>query len=402
MKKGIQKIVLLLLILPLVLSDNIQSVKAKAAVKGSPSEYVQNRYGEEDGLEDDSELPGEEPGTEPVDSISLLQIADYSSNYVTLSWFSDGNNDGFFIYRKSKYDEEYRLLGSIPNTPYETHTFKDAKFKRGIKFTYKIVAFRMDDDGNVIEGESVSESIRVDIPKTTLVSVSRSGKKVTVKWKKVNDVTGYEIYRKLSGGSYQKVKTVSGADTVKWTANSASDTKTSYKVRAFVRYLGNSVYGSFSAADSVYSAAVQKIVKKFKKLQKQYPTGKYWNHVNKFNYNSTTITNTPCHHYSRDDISTCNHYNCPNGILGFQCYGFAWKMSDLIYGKSAKIKKFKSFAKCKMGDVIRYSGHSVIITENHKNYVVVGECNYGNTCMILWGRKVYKSELSGATYSRRY
>lgn len=77
-------------------------------------------------------------------------------------------------------------------------------------------------------------------------------------------------------------------------------------------------------------------------------------------------------------------------------------MSDLIFGRNAKIKNFKSFAKSKMGDVIRYSGHSVIIVEKHKNYIVAGECNYGNTCIIKWGRKIYKSELKNATYSTRY
>ena len=55
-----------------------------------------------------------------------------------------------------------------------------------------------------------------------------------------------------------------------------------------------------------------------------------------------------------------------------------------------------------MQDVVRYSGHSVIITEKHGGYVVVGECNYGNTCLIKWGRKVSSAELAGAVYSRRY
>ena len=77
-------------------------------------------------------------------------------------------------------------------------------------------------------------------------------------------------------------------------------------------------------------------------------------------------------------------------------------MSDLVYGETAKIKNFRSFDKCRMGDVIRYSGHSVFVTEKHKDYIVVGECNYGDTCMILWGRRIYRNELKGALYSSRY
>ena len=173
-------------------------------------------------------------------------------------------------------------------------------------------------------------------------------------------------------------------------------------MRAFVIYSGNSAYGSYSEEKLIYSSMNQRIAKKFKQLQKLYPDGRYWNHVGKAKYNSTTTTNKPCMHSTYDDISTCNHYSCPNGILGFQCYGFAWKMSDLIFGRNAKIKNFKSFAKSKMGDVIRYSGHSVIIVEKHKNYIVARECNYGNTCIIKWGRRIYKSELKNATYSTRY
>lgn len=420
MKKGIQRISLLLLVLALVLSGNPGSRKQHIAKAASLSAAQAIKYKIAGGMQD--EVESEEPDDEQYSDISLLQIADYSANSVTLSWFSDGNNDGFHIYRKSKYDAAYKLLGTVKNVQYAMHSYTDNHFKRGIQFTYRVVAYRLQDESPGMpetpatpgpstapatkpstEEAFASESIRVDIPKVSLASVSQSGGKVTVRWKKISDVDGYEIFRKVSGGSYQKVKTVSSANTVKWSTGKKSPLKAeSYKVRALIKYEGNLVYGAFSAAKTVYSSAVQKVVNKFKKLQKLYPTGKYWNHMNKLKYDSSTVTNTPCHHYSMDDISTCNHYNCPNGILGFQCYGFAWKMSDLIYGRNAKIKKHKSFDKSKMGDVIRYSGHSAIITEKHKNYVVVGECNYGNTCMILWGRKVYRSELRGATYSRRY
>lgn len=340
---------------------------------------------------------------EPYDAISLVKIADYTASSVTLSWFSDGNNDGFYIYRKCKYDTAFQKIGTVANEPYTTHTFKDTGFQRGINFQYRIVAYRYDEQGNVVEGDYEQQSIKVAIPKTALSSVSRSGAKATLKWKKVSNVAGYEIYQKTSGGTWNKVKTIKNGGTVSCTVSKVPTQKAvSFKVRAFVTYSGNSVYGLCGAAKKIYSVATQAIVQKFKKLQKLYPDGRYWNHVGKKKYNSSTTTNKPCQHSSLDDLSTCNHYSCPNGVLGFQCYGFAWKMSDLIYGRSAKIKNFKGFAKCRMGDVIRYSGHSVIITEKHKNYVVVGECNYGNTCIIKWGRKVYKSELSGATYSRRY
>ena len=71
--------------------------------------------------------------------------------------------------------------------------------------------------------------------------------------------------------------------------------------------------------------------------------------------------------------------------------------------RNAKIKNHKSFAKAKVGDVVRCNNtHSVIIIEKHDDYVKVGECNIGDTCMIYWGRKMTKKELKGAVYSHRY
>lgn len=400
MKKRLRDFGIVCLIISLLLSGNAGLMQSEASAQGAGSALFQKSAIA--GIEELTEAETDNEA-EAYDSISLFQIDDYSTSSVTFSWFSDGNNEGFNIYRKCKYEKEFLKLGEVTNVPYATHYFQDDSFVPGIEFTYKITAYRRDFEGNIIEGQSVSENIRVGIPKVNITSIERSGKKVTLKWKAKAGVSGYEIFGKTGSDSYKRVAQIKDLTASKYVLNGVtSSEKTSYKIRAVVCYGDETVYGEFGSVKSVYSVAIQKIVNKFKKLQKQYPTGKYWNHVNKDNYNSTTLTNKPCHHISLDDISTCNYYYCPNGILGYQCYGFAWKMSDLIYGRNAKIKNFKSFEKCKMGDVIRYKGHSVIITEKHKKYVVVGECNYGNTCMIMWGRKVYKSELKKATYSRRY
>lgn len=406
MKKRLQAFCLFLLVISLVVSGNLGGVAAQAADNGVYLQDTENLPGDtvqDDPVQDDPPQENPVQSQDAYDAISLVAIEDYSYSSLTLSWFSDGNNDGFIIYRKSKYDKGYKRLGFVQNIPYSTHYFEDSSFRPGITFTYRIVAYRVNASGEITEGQKVSESVRVAIPKPVISSASRSGSRITLKWKKAGGVDGYQIFRKTGGNAFEKAATVSSGNMVSRTVDGLSSTKVvKFKIRSFVRYGGEYIYGPFSNVEIVHSAAIQKVINKFKKLQKQYPSGKYWNHVNRYSYSSTTVTNKPCRHISLDDISTCNHYYCPNGILGYQCYGFAWKMSDLIYGRNAKIKNFTSFKKCKMGDVIRYKGHSAIITEKHKNYVVVGECNYGNTCMILWGRRVHKSELKGAKYSRRY
>ncbi len=334
-----------------------------------------------------------------------LTYQSYTSTSLTLTWMSSGNNTGFHVYRKCKYDKEYQLLGTVANRQYGQITFKDSTFVRGIEFTYRVVSYQRDEvTGEETELPSyASNTYLYRISQVKFASAKRSGKtKAVLKWKKAAGVKGYEVYRKNSGGKYKRVRRIGGKETVKWTAGKLSGKKSTYfKVRAYVKYQGKYVYGEFSDTQTVVSLTNYKIVRKFASLQKKFPSGKYWNHKGKAKWNSNTITSKPCVHYDVVERS-CNYYRCPNNVIGYQCYGFAWKMSDLIYGRKAKIKNFRSYGKCRMGDVIRYRGHSVIITEKYSSYVVVGECNAGNTCIINWGRKVYKSELSGALYSRRY
>ncbi len=336
-------------------------------------------------------------------SIQNAYIASYTSQAITFSWYSAGNNDGFYIYRMSPYDSGYKKIGTVKNIQYSTHMYKDTGFRKGLSFSYRIVAYITDGAGKNIEVGGVYTVFKADFKAPKFSALKRKASKATLKWKKSDGAEGYEIFCKKGKHAYKKVKTIKNGSTLTWTAKKLSGTQTTkFKIRAYLKYGSHYVRTSFSQVKTAYALSTQKVVKIFKKLQKQYPNGKYWNHAGKKKYNSSTITSRPCNHNKGNGLSTCNHYNCPNGIIGYQCYGFAWKMSDLIYGRTAKIKNFRSFAKCRMGDVIRYSGHSVIVVEKHSNYVVVGECNAGNTCMIQWGRKVYRSELHRALYSSRY
>ncbi|MCD7826301.1 MAG: hypothetical protein LUH14_10135 [Clostridiaceae bacterium] len=336
-------------------------------------------------------------------SFSEVSLYRYSASCAVLRWESYGTHTGFYVYRKASFDSSYKKLGSVENQAYAAIKYRDTTFKKGITYAYKVVAYNKDSSGETSTGTSKTlRGVKVSLGSTDVSAVKRSGTEVTVRWKKKAGADGYEVYKK-TGSSYKLVKRVSGFGTVKWTAkNIPYNKRVKFRVRPYVKYSGHYAYGSYGKAKSVYTLSQQKVANKIKKLQKQYKDGRYWNHAGKSSYSSSTTTSTPCVHSYNNVSSTCNYYMCPNGVLGFQCYGFAWKMSDLVYGRSAKIRNFKSFQKCRMGDVIRYSGHSVFVVEKHSNYVVVGECNYGNTCIIKWGRKVYKSELSGATYSSRY
>lgn len=79
---------------------------------------------------------------------------------------------------------------------------------------------------------------KLTLSKPTLVSATYANKAVTFKWKKVTNAKGYYVYRKVKGGSYKKIKTITSGSTVSYkdTSSLQGGTTYLYTVRA---YYGN-------------------------------------------------------------------------------------------------------------------------------------------------------------------
>lgn len=89
--------------------------------------------------------------------------------------------------------------------------------------------------------------------KTTGVTVSQgtTSTKTIIKWKKASStaVKGYQIQRKVSGGSYKTLKTVTSRSTVKYTTGTQTIGKTYYyRVRAYKVSGSKKIYGAWSDA----------------------------------------------------------------------------------------------------------------------------------------------------------
>ncbi|MCD7887369.1 MAG: leucine-rich repeat protein [Clostridiales bacterium] len=98
-------------------------------------------------------------------------------------------------------------------------------------------------------------SITVQLNKTTISSLTNTSKGITVKWSKVTGASGYYVYRKTSGGSYSKIKTITSGSTVSYTdtaVKSKNGTTYVYAVRA---YFGSTL-GSYTDKTTVRVTAV--------------------------------------------------------------------------------------------------------------------------------------------------
>lgn len=129
-------------------------------------------------------------------------------------------------------------------------------------------------------------------------------------------------------------------------------------------------------------------------LRTKYPDGMYWNHMGSEGAGdySEFVTGTPCNHLLYG-LDYCNTYILGN-VRGYQCDGFARKLSDEVFGRDAGMTAYAySFDKVKVGDYLRYSttkgtfvvdGHSVFVIGKTEDSLRIAEANYGGTCMIRW------------------
>lgn len=140
-------------------------------------------------------------------------------------------------------------------------------------------------------------------------------------------------------------------------------------------------------------------------LCKQYPDGKYWNHIGSAVNNPEGYTSVPCTHhkngagcsYARPAACECNYYN-----QAIQCMGYAYMIAEKIVGsnpRSWQKKKELVVDQLRVGDVIRYYNdtHSITVTGVKGNKIAYTGANWGGDCLIKWDT-MDKSEITGFSY----
>ena len=173
------------------------------------------------------------------------KVSASQSKTIKVSWNKVYGANGYEIYRASSKNGKYSKVKTITNE--KTLRFDDTKLETGRTYYYKVRAYKTINNKKVYSDYSsvVSTTLKLSKPSVTLSSAYR---KVYVKWKKVNDASGYEVYRASSKtGKYSKVKTITKGSTVSYmNSNLASKKKYYYKVRAFKVVSGKKVYSSYS------------------------------------------------------------------------------------------------------------------------------------------------------------
>lgn len=174
----------------------------------------------------------------------LSSVSLTSKGKAKLKWKEQAGVTGYQIYRATSENGIYKKVKTVNTATTATATV--AAHTGSKPYYYKVRAYK------VISGETVYgefSGVKSCAPKkpTGVKATAQKGKKAKVKWKKVSNASGYEIYRATKkNGKYKKVTTIT-KKTLSFTNKSLKKGKTYYyKVRAYRLMGGKKVYGLYS------------------------------------------------------------------------------------------------------------------------------------------------------------
>ena len=170
----------------------------------------------------------------------------YSNNKVLIGWTSCVGADYYEILRESS-DGTQTVIKTADCR------YTDLNISAGVEYTYRVRSVYRSKGIDFTSGYSkplvLSES-SLKPPKVKIISAAAVDyNSVLIEWERAEDVAGYAIYRRFSGGDWQSVGMT---DKLCYTYNSAKPSiKTYYKIRAYRIIGGKRIFGEYSSVRTV-------------------------------------------------------------------------------------------------------------------------------------------------------
>ncbi len=180
-----------------------------------------------------------------LSKVTGLKVVTTTPTKVKLSWSKVDGAQGYLV---------QKLVGktwkNVKTTTSTTYTVTG--LKTDVTTSFRVRAY-VTQSGKKVYG-SVSSTVKgkTAVPKIEDFKVTATGtNSAKLTWDKAS-VSGYQIYKKTSSGSWKKYKTIYSKTTVSFTEKSLTlGTKYYYKVRGFYKTDSKTYYGSFTSAKSV-------------------------------------------------------------------------------------------------------------------------------------------------------
>ena len=170
-------------------------------------------------------------------------------NSTKLSWTKVSGATGYYLYRR-KADGSYV---QVAHTGADTVTFTDKKLITGIKYDYKVKAYRTVNKKKYYSSDSALVGVKPIPAKPKKPQLKKSSKSIEITWNKISGAQNYKVYRSESKkGKYKTIATISKGNIITYKDTKVTKNKTYYyNVAAYRKVSGKNVYGEKSSVASL-------------------------------------------------------------------------------------------------------------------------------------------------------
>lgn len=181
-------------------------------------------------------------GMIPVQIPMLQSVKIVSGKNIQIQWGKVPYATGYRVYRKTAGGKWQKLATVNAGVS----AFIDKSADVNTEYLYTVRAYYKCSAGNVWSYFENGIGTRVPFETPKLSSAKAiSGKRIQVSWKAVANATGYRVYRKTVGGSWQKIKTLTSGYTSYTDTTPVAGTKYLYTVRAYYTGSSGNIWSNF-------------------------------------------------------------------------------------------------------------------------------------------------------------
>ncbi len=173
-----------------------------------------------------------------------------STDSVKLSWNKVTGATGYRIYIYDNLKGKYIKYTDTNKTSYTVTKRNGKKLKPAVEYKFRVQAY-IKKNGKIYWSDSYRAITTATKPSKIALTVTSSKGKVNLSWKDVMGESGYQVYCSAKkNGTYKKLASLK-ADKVKYSKKLIKGKKYYFKVRAYKKAGGKTVYGAFSAVKSI-------------------------------------------------------------------------------------------------------------------------------------------------------
>lgn len=178
-----------------------------------------------------------------LDAPEVLTYQNVNLTSLKLAWTSVKNADGYYIYQYNTTKKKYILIKKTT-----ADTFRVTNLTAGSIYRFKICAYEISSNGVEKGTDTKVLKAGTKLPTTTIRVLFKKKTSVKLRYNKVKNADGYEIYRAASkNGTYNKITTIKNPSIISYSDKDLTSGKTYYyKIRSYRTVGGVKTYSSFS------------------------------------------------------------------------------------------------------------------------------------------------------------